>query len=496
MVLKFDMEINSSSGFLNLHWATPKQKQFLLEVGDVLGPRHLQFLLQSLDTLHCREAGCRFVSSPSKTSEQSVTRVFPFEVDVTAPAAWSEENFDVVLTVFPFSNYIEFQEFERYGNSLLLESGSGFAYGGGINAYVVDVGAEFNWSSPVEAGTDASLLFQWNVPTDATGMKGKCIGGFLKYMDTTNKFVQTGFVHAAQIPDDPTKVPSTFIGSQSDFCYDAIVCNSYPSTVDEMRYLPGYKNSLSKDGFCMNLFCNPYFEARNADEVQYIFQGNSPLDGTINTANVIAPSLVSSVLTDATVKTPKLQPASSGMIAKTVRLSNLPGVYTNGSWTANFSGFLVYENQPSPNLPGQLTYLPFQENATPWDGRTLEILSEAMRLCPVYLDAKSNETGSWLRDVLDTLMPIAGEILSFVPHPIAQGLSLGAKVLDTARKSNRKTVSAWAPSDVEPHIVTKRKPKVKKPTVVVEEKSMTRNQRRRVNKKKRAEALVVKPPGK
>jgi len=85
---------------------------------------------------------------------------------------------------------------------------------------------------------------------------------------------------------------------------------------------------------------------------------------------------------------------------------------------------IIVENFPSPIS----ALFPVAKPAPAYDPAAIALMSHIVRKLPVGTRFKNNGEGNWFMAGVRDALRLAAPILQAIPHPIAQGLGMGAKL--------------------------------------------------------------------
>jgi len=85
----------------------------------------------------------------------------------------------------------------------------------------------------------------------------------------------------------------------------------------------------------------------------------------------------------------------------------------------------------------QLDLVVLAQRAPEYDVQALQTYSHAIRKMPVAVPVAENGLGDWFKDVVSTVSDYVSPVLSMIPHPAAQGLSMAIKGGDRLLNSQK-----------------------------------------------------------
>jgi len=397
----------------------PEIDKVIQEIENAEGADAAEWVRQMLDPLHHKIMGRTPVGPPSKTREP----VLVFADTVVIPIA-IPSSFDPTLPwsfqaqFFPDTYAQEYNLYNRDQNLLSLLAGSLPVRYGGIIINARQGTTNIQWSLPPALQV---LIAQWSVGDALTNVKSKTMVVSLKIENNTPPLYAGGATHAARHNEgNSERTTNYFIQNLTGGSTANVQCTeefSYPSSPQEIAFLPGYMDGDAIDG-SMNVCCaDVWEEAAVPDYTHTVFESNIPV-AEPNTSNVIGPVVRNSTL-DADWGVPVYWNLSSG-------LKPMQQWYVNVTPQSTFTARIdaISAAFYAPNIPGQLQNISLLRQSTPYCPKAMNLVSLLLRQAPAMGKAADNRNFSWLKKVMADSRGDVSDILGMIPHPIAQGAGM------------------------------------------------------------------------
>lgn len=273
---------------------------------------------------------------------------------------------------------------------------------------------------PPVVGT--SYLNSLTLDNSLTSGMGRVIGIGFEVVDTTAELYKQGqciVYRQSQYPKASSTFTAIGTGTASIGTFDGTEVRLPPSTPAQAMLFPGSRQWSSAEG------CYIVGAFHSNENPPFAVDYHQP---------VLAPCTFEEVV--GVMPTQQMwfpTPASSGFASNTIGVTTAQPIHMN---PIHQSGAIFYGLNPQSSL--SITMNVYYESfpsvadtktlvlATPsaeFDPMALNIYSHAVGLMPVGVMVKENGFGEWFRDVVQQI----GNVASWIPHPIAQGVASAAK---------------------------------------------------------------------
>jgi len=407
-----------------------RSERLMTKLGNVAGvsPEGLEWLKASLDPYHDEPINCR--GMPVGDEASSVVQVIKQSINVAANSG-NSGNYDCYITCWPWESYFDIE-----GNSLALtpvsESPTGFFQStagqihcntGGITCTSVTANATYTVQTPPQVALAPPSRY-------LQGVYRVIAKGFEIYNTTSELTVQGSITSWRQPTPSPNAAQATVsyvdgqtVGGTIFSGWPTILpINPPPLTTAQALLLEGTKEWLSKDGayhVCTinelypppigGSYVQPYINQSGTTSGFFI----TPFTTTVGSLNIASP-----------LKIPWGNFNMQGSIL--TGLSNTTTLRIDATW--------YIERFPS-NFDLDLAVL--ATRAPDYDVQALQCYSHAINKMPVAVPVKENGLGDWFKDVVSSVSDYVAPVLSMIPHPAAQGLSMGIKGIDRIANSSK-----------------------------------------------------------
>jgi hypothetical protein len=406
-----------------------RSERLMNKIGDKVGISEcgLEWLKAALDPYHDEPIAC--TGMPVGDEASTVVQVIRQSSNVSVNSG-NSGNYDCHVIAWPWeTNFDLGPSAASLGLLPLVETPSGIftTTGGQIHSETGGVTAV-----SVNAGTTPTIATPPQVQICAParyfgGVYRVVAKGFEVYNTTAELTVQGSITNWRQ----PT--PVYYSAEASVLMYDTVTTGgsvytgfptflqiqSPPYTTANALLLEGTKEWLAKDGayhVCTLNSINP--PATSGSYVMpYVTAGG-------NTGWTIFPSENGATLNLAPLKLPWATFNMQGCIL--TGLSNTTTLRIDAIWYI----------ERFPDIT-QLDLVVLAQRAPEYDTQALQTYSHAIRKMPVAVPVAENGLGDWFKDVVSTVSDYVSPVLSMIPHPAAQGLSMAIKGVDRVANSSK-----------------------------------------------------------
>lgn len=372
---------------------------------------------------------------PDVETSASVVRCMKSNMQISATSGGAPApagNWDVEIALMPWLSSCPFYKSSaRTGSSAAYSSAvaSSSAAFGGVVAQACNTftsGSGFTW--PPSSGS-TTLLGQLTPDAQSISGMGRVIGIGFEVTDTTASLYQQGSCIVFRQPQYP-KESQTFRLQQLDgtflqTTFDGTEVRMPPASSSAAILFPGSRQWAAKEGcYIVGAFHsneNPPFDV-NYNQPVLVPASFDEQIGVMPTQEIWFPTPADSgiqILSNTGVANGKLgtgQPLHLNPIHSCGAL--FMGLHPNASLSVTLN--VYYESFPS--IADSRTLVLATPSAE-FDPMALNIYSHAIGTMPVGVMVKENGFGDWFRGVVEQI----GNVASWIPHPIAQGVASAAK---------------------------------------------------------------------
>jgi len=429
--------INRSIDVSHLHTGVALFDATLDMVAATEGIRNAMFLLQSIDPWHY---GSKFepVGAPNETGEPCLPIMDVMVKEITMPAGFTANPWHWQIQICESAYLTQYiLTSARDQNTLSVNLAAATKDYGGIRFLAVQGTTNIQWTSSF---TDLGAIY---LPVERwSASKVKINAIVVKVSDTTPELNKGGMTHAADHNQADFQEFSDYTVMQlgSTTVRGAVSlqqCNSYPQNVGNIDNLRSYCNHRTPAGVLSCAIIDHSIGPAPLDYGHRIFEGTLPA-GEPNVGAAWIPLFKASTI--AGMLAPNFRNHNSGIIPKQLYfMNNQP----QASFTVTVKMFSEYYY--STNMVVQEPMVPLMRPATPWSPKTIKILSELQRAMPAMGRESDNDFGTWLKGVVGKALPVIADILGVIPHPIAQALAVGTRLVEHTGAFKVKEKKAKAP---------------------------------------------------
>lgn len=346
-------------------------------------------------------------------------------------------NWDASIALLPWLSDTAFDySVSRKGTCATYNTTFGLSNAGGLMAVASTgfvSGGGFTWPPATGSTTNLGRI---TVDSSLTAGMGRVIGIGFEVVDTTAPLYQQGtciVYRQSQYPKESQSFKVQDLAAPyNNTVFDGTEVRLPPLTTADAMLFPGSRQWHAKEGcYIVGAFHsneNPPFDV-NYNQPVLVPASFDEAVGTSPTQLIWFPAPINSGLLElntvgantiamGTPQTMHLNPIhQSGAI--------FSGLHPNASLSVTMN--VYYESFPSI---GDTKTLVLATPSAEYDPMALNIYSHAIGMMPVGVMVRENGFGDWFRDVVEQI----GNVASWIPHPIAQGVATaargGVKIID------------------------------------------------------------------
>lgn len=375
----------------------------------VLSPAGRDWLIEIMDPFHDTELK-NLQGWPDVETGMSVVRKIKQQVSVAKPATPSfPGNYDVVIIQWPVLDTMSMrQTLTRVNNTATGVVATTLDFGG-LSVYAVTPGTLFAPFAGVPTTILIGSIFLTSPYTDGNG---RLIGLGFETSNTTATLAVQGSVTVFKMMQN-SKDADTFFFQQTaagpTAMFSATRLSAPPTSLADATLLQGSRTWKALEG------AYTVCQFHTNENTPFVSDYNQPVIGLAddlpdgpNNGQLIIPELR----------------AGSNVSQLTPDATHMHPIHTSGQWFSGLSAsstlqvtqIAYYESFPNQF---QKDILVLATPSAEFDPVALEIYSHAMSLLPPGVMLSENPLGEWFADAVDKV----ASVLSYIPHPLAQGLS-------------------------------------------------------------------------
>lgn len=385
--------------------------------GKVLSPSGYDFLISALDPMHDLQLK-NLQGWPDLETAPSVVRCVKQSLTIKAPIDITG-NWDCLIANWPWMDNKQFRLMTHNNNTIGSAASGGSFPLGGVQAWYNASGVPMTISS----GSIGQVLLPDGY---ATGMS-RIVGQGIEVINSTAEIYKQGQVTVFRLPQ-PTRAPQTL-----SYCKDlgtaitpqpisAVPVRFPPQSQAEAMILSGSRQWKASEGcYLVTAFSGEVNPATMVEYVQPMMSDTDPaIDPNDQTAVFFPDKSGASIVNPACLmwKGTKLYPLhTSGAF--------FTGLSKETTLTITVNTYV--ETFPAPDD----VLAPLARPSAEYDPEALKVFSHALNSLPVGVPADMNGFGDWFAGVVSKVADWVSPALSAIPHPLAQGLSFGARAAKT-----------------------------------------------------------------
>lgn len=390
-----------------------------------------------------------FVGVPDEYIGRSVTEVITVTQQISNPFGTGTGNFNCRINTNPYLGLVTLQKSRGKAVSLYNEaptsSPPNWQYSGTIDVQFS------NQANPFVDYPSPTNLINLTLPPEVMVGNVKIAGCGLEIVNTTAELYKQGTVSIARVPQPSSSqlISARIFGNRAGgtagiFCnVDCVPVVSMPLTQSELTTYPDFVQWEAREGL--------YSVIR-----QYDFMASSPVGwrGVMRFIDT-EPSATDAQATNydlIDIDVPQLDwqnPGTSGLPVSTYVQNKGVIPWPSDSVCAMFTGLsetttlalkvkFYIERRVNTSIPALRALVPFTKDSPSINPKVLMLVSQLWADLPVAVMYKENPAGEWWDRILGAVGEIAPQVLSMIPHPIAQAAATGIKAI--ANNSNQKRV--------------------------------------------------------